>query len=146
MANLNKEYERGFKDGLKSKIGDELLPMSEQILVGVSDAVKSVIPLMVDRMEIKANLDSNDWIPCGERLPESVANRVICFCKGDDAADWIGFGHCEIKDGHAIWLNLESELPFEAWRLTVTHWMPLPAPPKDDDEQEVTSDASNDSV
>lgn len=35
MAEINEEYEIGFKDGLKSKIGDELLPMIEQILVEI---------------------------------------------------------------------------------------------------------------
>lgn len=120
MANLNKEYERGFKDGLKSKIGDELLPMIEQILVGVSDAVKSVIPLMVDRMEIKANLDSNDWIPCSERMPED--NSLVLI---------IGGGH------RCIAVYNESKQRFyledDYYEVSqVTHWLPVPEIPQEE--------------
>lgn len=138
MANLNKEYERGFKDGLKSKIGDELLPMSEQILVGVSDAVKSAILLMVDRMEIKANLDSNDWIPCGERLPDENQKCLVYRDIDGDLKITTGIWHSEWKgfDGLRHGTRLEDTIA----------WMPLPEPPKDDDEQEVPSDASDDSV
>lgn len=120
MANLNKEYERGFKDGLKSKIGDELLPMIEQILVGVSDAVKSVIPLMVDRMEIKTNLDSNDWIPCSERMPED--NSLVLI---------IGGGH------RCIAVYNESKQRFyledDYYEVSqVTHWLPVPEIPQEE--------------
>ncbi len=94
--------------------------------------VDNVIETMQNYIENENNrVKVPGWIPCSDRLPRNIANRVICFCYGEDTADWIGFGHCEIKDGHAIWLNLESELPFEAWGLTVTHWMPLPEPPKE---------------
>lgn len=123
MAEINEEYEIGFKDGLKSKIGDELLPMIEQILVGVSDAVKSVIPLMIDRMEIKANLDSNDWIPCSERLPEDNS-EVLVYCLNVSTG---------IKC-RRIGRFLGNEwLVSNIWGFAmknVLYWMPLPEPPK----------------
>lgn len=122
MANLNKEYERGFKDGLKSKIGDELLPMTEQILVSVSDAIKSVIPLMVDRMEIKANLDSNDWIPCSERLPEDNSlvliigggHRCIAVYNESKQRFYLDDDYCYVKVSQ------------------VTHWLPVPEIPQEE--------------
>lgn len=129
MAEINEEYEIGFKDGLKSKIGDELLPMIEQILVGVSDAVKSVIPLMIDRMEIKANLDSNDWIPCSERLPEEK-RRVLLFTEYKTIAYGYFTGcYYSNKPVFAITISRKSE---RSWyeENRIAHWMPLPEPPK----------------
>lgn len=73
------------------------------------------------------------WIPVTERLPKSIANKVIVRC----ANDYIGFGHYEDYKGKQTWYNLESDKPFTDWNYDddcdsyeVTHWMPLPEPPK----------------
>jgi hypothetical protein len=72
------------------------------------------------------------WIPVTERLPKRMANKVIVRCKND----YIGFGHYEDYKGKQTWYNLESDRPFTDWDLEdcesyeVTHWMPLPEPPK----------------
>ena len=74
------------------------------------------------------------WIPVTERLPKSIANKVIVRCKND----YIGFGHYEDYKGKQTWYNLESDKPFNDWNdddydgYEVTHWMPLPEPPKED--------------
>lgn len=128
MAEINEEYEIGFKDGLKSKIGDELLPMIEQILVGVSDAVKSVIPLMIDRMEIKANLDSNDWIPCSERLPEDNTTVLYVWRSENGNVSVFHGWHSSIRGLGGAWH--QSGVGMQRPEDEVTHWMPLPEPPK----------------
>lgn len=73
----------------------------------------------------------NRWIPCSERLPKSVGNKVIVFCTGEDVNDYVGFGHYEVFKNTVTWYNLETSLPFADWGLTVTHWMPLPESPKE---------------
>ena len=120
MAEINPEYERGFKDGLKSKIGEELQPMIAQVLEGVSEAIKGLIPRMIDIMEIKAKLDANDWIPCSERLPE-VGIPVLIYDKHHKAffvakldEDYFGFSS-------NMWHH-PADVPF---------WMPFPELPKE---------------
>jgi hypothetical protein len=79
--------------------------------------------------------DKQRWIPVTERLPEKITNKVIVRCQND----YIGFGHYEDYKGKRTWYNLESDRPFTDWDLedcesyAVTHWMPLPEPPKEVD-------------
>ena len=74
------------------------------------------------------------WIPVSERLPSKITNKVNVLCKNG----YIGFGHFERFGGTETWYNLESQKPFTDWDLEncetyeVTHWMPLPEPPKEE--------------
>ena len=76
----------------------------------------------------------NKWISVSERLPKSIINKVLVHCKNG----YIGFGHYEEFQGVKDWYNLESGEPFREWDLEdcetyeVTHWMPLPEPPKEE--------------
>lgn len=73
-----------------------------------------------------------EWISVKERLPSSIANKVLVYCK----CGYIGFGHYEDYKGVQTWFNLESGKPFSEWAhdepddYDVTHWMPLPEPPR----------------
>lgn len=73
----------------------------------------------------------NEWIRVEDRLPESIINKVIVYCKNG----YIGYGYCEDYKGEQIWYNPESRKPLGAWDIDdcssykVTHWMPLPEPP-----------------
>lgn len=72
-----------------------------------------------------------EWIPASEP-PKKITNRVIVLCKNG----YVGYGHYEDYKGKQTWYNLESGKPFTDWDLEdcesydVTHWMPLPQPPK----------------
>ena len=72
-----------------------------------------------------------EWIPASEP-PKKITNKVIVLCKNG----YRGFGHYEDYKGKQTWYNLESCKPFTDWDLEdcesykVTHWMPLPKPPK----------------
>ena len=72
------------------------------------------------------------WISVKDRLPNKITNKVIVLCKNG----YRGFGHYEDYKGKQTWYNLESDKPFTDWDLEdcesyeVTHWMPLPEPPK----------------
>lgn len=61
-----------------------------------------------------------EWIPVAERLPENIANRVLVVC---ERSNGVFYAHYE----KPFWINLETDKPFIS---TVTHWMPLPEPPK----------------
>ena len=81
---------------------------------------------LVDPIEAVADylLDSGvtvqEWIPVTERLPENIANRVLVVC---ERSNGVFYAHYE----KPFWINLETDKPFIS---TVTHWMPLPEPPK----------------
>ena len=72
-----------------------------------------------------------EWIPASEP-PKKITNKVIVLCKNG----YRGFGHYEDYKGKQTWYNLESGKPFTDWDLEdcesyeVTHWMPIPEPPK----------------
>lgn len=72
------------------------------------------------RMGMEA-LERTRWIPCSERLPE--------VCKDTSYLAYIpSFGAADIADYHP---------DVDGWTvnglpITVTHWMPLPEPPKEE--------------
>lgn len=61
------------------------------------------------------------WIPVTDSLPENIANRVLVVC---ERSNGVFYAHYE----KPFWINLETDKPFIS---TVTHWMPLPEPPKE---------------
>ena len=67
-----------------------------------------------------ADVQPMKWIPVTERLPEQNT-RVIGFMA------WKGITAIEYQ--HGKWYSIDhlQSLPNEA----VTHWMPIPEPPKD---------------
>ena len=72
-----------------------------------------------------------EWVSVDEP-PKKITNKVIVLCKNG----YRGFGHYEDYKGKQTWYNLESGKPFTDWDLEdcesyeVTHWQPLPQPPK----------------
>ena len=72
-----------------------------------------------------------EWISASEP-PKKITNKVIVLCKNG----YMGYGHYEDYKGERTWYNLESGKPFTDWDLEdcesyeVTHWMPMPNPPK----------------
>lgn len=69
---------------------------------------------------ISSGVTVQEWIPATERLPENIANRVLVVC---ERSNGVFYAHYE----KPFWINLETDKPFIS---TVTHWMPLPEPPK----------------
>lgn len=74
----------------------------------------------------------NGWISVKDRLPESIINKVLVWLEHDDLIGYIGFGHYEKYKGQEIWFDLEHSEAFSVRGYTVTHWMPLPEPPKEE--------------
>ena len=59
------------------------------------------------------------WIPVGERLPEPMENPVLAVFIGTVFPAWYHGGKWEVPSGFFI--------------TNITHWMPLPEPPKEND-------------
>ena len=78
-----------------------------------------------------------EWIPVSERLPEVATShntrwgkstdsiRVLCACVQADGKKMVKEGYCKVhSDGVVCW-----KIPGTIH--SVTHWMPLPLPPKE---------------
>ena len=64
------------------------------------------------------------WIPVTERLPEEYVN-VLCHLRSlDRQSEYYSIDHL-MEDGQ--WWKAAN-----SWRFEVTHWMPLPEPPKEE--------------
>ena len=57
---------------------------------------------------------ASDWVKCSERMPKH-GEMVLVFNGNSIEIDALAIG----------------KLDFECWCDSVTHWMPLPAPPQD---------------
>ena len=72
------------------------------------------------------------WIPVTERLPEikehHVSDAVLVYL--DDGG--MAFSELEENIFGQVWFDLERPSPDGESDCTVTHWMPLPQPPKEE--------------
>ena len=70
---------------------------------------------------IHSGVTVQEWISVDERLPEEKVNCIVhykhAYCDNDD---YWAIGIC-FYDGEKFQMN---------WSYKVTHWMPLPQPPK----------------
>ena len=66
--------------------------------------------------------EERQWIPVTERLPDENNRWVLCLCVG---------GAMEVlKFDYTMW-NWDAQYPGRCYLENyVTHWMPLPEPPK----------------
>lgn len=71
------------------------------------------------------------WIPVEERLPKSMANKVLVWLEHDDFVGKMAYGHYEKYKGVEEWYDLELLEPFSNEGYRVSYWMEAPEPPKE---------------
>ena len=85
----------------------------------------------------------NEWVSVEERLPEynpGTGAKSYWVAKKDNAGNWQMkiAQYCDY--GYAMTVDAETEVTWRDWDFTkivnVTHWMPLPAPPKKEHDHE----------
>lgn len=105
--------------------------------------VKKAIEYATNRGYEQGKADAQNWIPVTERLPEE---HDSIFSNLYGTGDWISpmfrkiskdvIGCLEYEDGSREVKVLHTRdgqwAQTTVWRGTVTHWMPLPQPPKED--------------
>ena len=72
-----------------------------------------------------------EWISVKDRLPIGSVRVLICLEFGDingKPGQFVDTGHYHYR--HKIWLEDDESLMEYHNDVTVTHWMPLPEPPK----------------
>ena len=106
------------------------LPTLEPV-IGIRAGKKLITAGFIADHLITNGVTVQEWISASEP-PKKITNKVIVLCKNG----YMGYGHYEDYKGKQTWYNLESGKPFTDWDLEdcesyeVTHWTPLPQPPK----------------
>lgn len=72
--------------------------------------------------------DARRWVSVEERLPISD-EYVLCWYADENGKKWHTVG--KLQDQNGTW-NLDVYLDDQDSDFTVTHWMPLPEPPKEE--------------
>ena len=98
------------------------------------DAGKAVL------QEVSTLTPPNEWVAVEERLPEynpGTGAKSYWVAKKDNAGNWQMkiAQYCDY--GYAMTMDAETEVTWRDWDFTkivnVTHWMPLPKSPKEDE-------------
>lgn len=117
------------------KIIEKLQIYSEEFIAYKLDgqfanAVTEAVSLLIGQGEQIADLENKlatvngGWIPVTERIPEHE-DPVLCFIKNGQQ-DILQFDKFE-----NLWVGMQWKYK----RHAVTHWMPLPEPPKEKDNE-----------
>ena len=73
------------------------------------------------------------WIPCSERLPENNVPVLYVWRSQNGAVSVLHGWHFEIRSLGSAWH--QSGMGMHRPDEEVTHWMPLPEPPKEDENE-----------
>lgn len=124
---VSEDYERGFKDGLKSECLEELKPLMAKLIEGCTEAIKGITPMLIDKAHLTIKHAVNRWIPCSERLPETIEPVIFSVERGYKQVC------CGYRYGkHRMWRDRISGLHYTDY--DVIAWMPMPdayEPPKE---------------
>ena len=85
--------------------------------------------LIANGVTLDNQVSSSKWISVKDRLPEHPGYDWVLVQAKMNPEDYYGVPHiAELRNG--TWYD-EDDLPLEEFRsVIVTHWMPLPQPPK----------------
>lgn len=101
-------------------VREKLVEMLDNAIIGSDDNYGFPNTNQVADYLIANGATVQEWISVKDRLPENIANRVLVVC---ERSNGVFYAHYE----KPFWINLETDKPFIS---TVTHWIPLPNPPK----------------
>ena len=86
----------------------------------------------LNKEKLAAVLRVPRWISVEERLPDKSHDWVLVIGKWESDGGWIVPHVAECRDG--IWVtNGTGWRKIEDLHIKITHWMPLPEPPEEDE-------------
>lgn len=106
--------------------------------VDVIDGLLNDLQEALDTIEELTDTNVGKWIPVTERLPEIgksvlvISYGRVCFAKLLLAINNGGFPTFVLQDGLNNPPVLETTAHNEFTKNRITHWMPLPEPPKEE--------------
>ena len=104
---------------------------------------ESIEPVMeACRMGMEA-LERTRWIPCSERLPEKSGVYLVAYIATgtvDRLRFYTQYG-TGLRSKKNVWVGViypyTSNMGIEVIYDNVTHWMPLPEPPKEENDETI---------
>lgn len=77
----------------------------------------------------------SEWISVKDRLPENDDSVLVCAFTGADRqvvfeAHYWPYPTNAYGDQQGAWQNCDHDGPYQLDSTTITHWMPMPAPPE----------------
>lgn len=123
------QYAEGWRSGMRLIDADALIKdIDGDLLDGIAEA------RAIEKIENAPTV--GNWISVKDRLPEATqpsvkgeivfSDYVLTCLRYENGSIWITVDTCRVD--HGIWLH---EVPGEGCK--VTHWMPLPEPPKEEE-------------
>lgn len=116
----------------------------QYFVIAVPENVEQAKAYFWARKALQSTLTPTDeWVSVDERLPEynpGTGAKSYWVAKKDNAGNWKMkiAQYCDY--GYAMTVDAETEVTWRDWDFTkivnVTHWMPLPAPPKKEHDHE----------
>lgn len=109
-------------------------------VIAYNPCLKCTNKIMCEMCELKLHRDGvtvQKWIPVSERLPAPASKRnryngkcwtsetVLCVCVQNGGKRMVKEGRCEFYGDTPVW-RIPGTID------SVTHWMPLPVPPKEE--------------
>ena len=100
----------------------------------LNDCIDNIL-MRVDRLETKFSdaQPVNQWISCKDKMPEDNTSVLFVYVN-ENGIKSVHYGyHRTIKGLGSSWAK-----PSGGWQYCdddITHWQPLPEPPKDGDEE-----------
>lgn len=93
------------------------------------------VPASADDTNVGGKIDS--WISCKDNMPDTLERGLSTMysdcCLVCDAFGWVGMAYY-VTDGQKSWWEFaDAQNQNKIDWTEVTHWMPLPEPPKDGD-------------
>lgn len=121
LEGLPESYES--EDALKaSKRGRERAWTLGEVILHQSDVIELLTGALRDSLEKQPK-----WISAEERLPESEDEKADCYLVTDGDFIWMAYYACK------EWQFAQcTDSPYVIDWTDITHWMPLPEPPKED--------------
>lgn len=135
------EYERGFIDGVRSKVAAELTPVITKMAGGLNQTIQEVVKTVIGNVKITAHEPASDdqpvkWISVKDRLPEDDGKYMVWYkgeldiCEFDVESQTFGYTYDDYDEMYSHLVCWDDGMDKD-----ITHWMPLPEPPKDGDTE-----------
>lgn len=104
---------------------EDMCKSNDCITIQAADAIEALSKLALDEHNRAAKLAwERRWIPVTERLPEA-GERVLCYCRANI------YEVMKMRTDGA-WVHNDKVYDSAYMSGFVTHWMPLPEPPKEE--------------
>ncbi|EHZ8209727.1 DUF551 domain-containing protein [Escherichia coli] len=118
-------------DGDRRGIGDCLDEAEQELIVTINKYASQLAAEPIAPNDVREQtaipqvpVTPDSWISCSERMPDD-GQHVIILCDGAFVL------YAQYRDGEFFDVVRNGEEFFETQSRNVTHWMPLPEPPKE---------------